>query len=184
MSTIILYNEKTQEREILQRICNNHHIDIIDIEKKDLGQKVGYLAGLDGFTKNDKEEDRDDRYDFTFMLFKDMDNAEIFAFIDDMKKENLYIPNKAALTQNNIHRTLKYLLEENIEEHETMMLIQEINTLAKKAHDHKLQHGENQEIKETIMEINAYFKDPTNFSLEKAKAHKENLQKLVDALES
>lgn len=182
MGQIILFNAKDEEKEILQVISSQNNIDIIEISMEDLDQKVGFLAGLDGFEEIDKKSDYESIYDFTFMLFKDFDNKEIFSFIDLMKEKNLYIPHKAALTESNVKWPLRFLLDENDEEHRTMILINEINSLVKVAHEHKKENGENLEIKNLVNTINKYFSDPENFDLERAKEYKKQLEILVNKL--
>lgn len=182
MAKIILFNANEKEKNILEDLCKSESIDIKEISMKDLDQKVGYLAGIDGFEKESKESDFDDKYDFTFMLFKDLSNEEIFDFIKKMKEKQLYVPHKAALTDNNIKWPLRFLLDENDDEHKTMGLINEINSLVKIAHDHKEEHGEDEDIKNQVAKINSYFSNPESFNLEEAKKMKEDLEEMVKKL--
>lgn len=182
MAEIVLFNAKDDERLILEKITSKENIAIIEIGMKDLDQKVGYLAGLDGFEKLDIQSEFEEKYDFTFMLFKDFDQKELFDFIDLMKKDRLYIPHKAAITENNIQWPLRFLLDENDEEHKTMGIINDINKLVKIAHDHKEEHGENEEIANLVKEINSYFGNPVDFSIERAYKYREDLERLVKAL--
>lgn len=183
MAEIILFNPDTREESILKELSEADNIGIINISMEDLDQKVGYLAGIEGFSREEIESLHEDKYDFTFMLFKDFTNEEIFEFVNKMKEKKLYIPHKAALTETNINWPLRFLLDENDEEHQTMGLIQEINGLVKIAHDHKEAHGENEEIKNQVMKINAYFQDPENFNLNEAKKLRDDLEEMVNNLD-
>lgn len=182
MAEIILFNANDKEKNILDNLCKSENIGIKEISMKDLDQKVGYLSGIDGFEKQDKVSDFENKYDFTFMLFKDFSNEEIFEFVKKMKEEKLYVPHKAALTDNNIKWPLRFLLDENDDEHRTMELIQEINSLVKIAHDHKEEHGEDDEIKSQVTKINAYFSNPEGFNLDDARRMKEDLENMVKNL--
>lgn len=182
MKEIILFNADDRERDILKDLGQAENIGIREISMEDLDQKVGYLAGIEGFEREDVESNHEDKYDFTFMLFKDFTNEEIFDFVKKMQEKKLYVPHKAALTQYNIKWPLRFLLDENDEEHKTMGLIQEINKLVKIAHDHKEEHGEDPQIKDQVTKINAYFQDPENFNLEEARKMKEDLEEMVNKL--
>lgn len=183
MSEIILFNPSKEEDGILRDLCQDENIDIIEISMKDLDQKVGYLASIEGFEKNDVESDFEEKYDFTFMLFKGFSNEEIFAFVKKMKERNLYIAHKAAITEHNIKWPLRFLLDENDDEHQTMGLIHEINSLVKIAHDHKEAHGENEEIKNHVNKINNYFNTPEGFNLEEARKLRDELEEMVKKLD-
>lgn len=183
MAEIILFNPSQREEDILNELCSLDNIGIIEISMKDLDQKVGYLAGLEGFEKEDVEGNFNEKYDFCFMLFKGFTNEEIFAFVNKMKEKNLYVPHKAALTEHNIKWPLRFLLDENDDEHKTMELIHEINGLVKIAHDHKEANGENEEIKNHVNKINSYFSNPDGFNLKDARRLKEELEEMVNNLE-
>ncbi|MDD7306215.1 MAG: DUF3783 domain-containing protein [Peptoniphilaceae bacterium] len=182
MKEIILFNADYRQDSLLREICVENAIGLRIISMEDLDQKVGYLAGLAGFDREDKKSDFESKYDFCFLLFKDFSNEEIFAFIDQMKKKDLYIAHKAALTEQNIKWPLRFLLDENDQEHKTIELVQEINSLVKIAHDHKEAHGENPEIKNQVQKINAYFQDPESFELKEARKLKEELEAMVKKL--
>lgn len=182
MSEIILFNANDREKNILEELTSPENIKIAEISMEDLDQKVGYLAGLDGFEREEIKSDHEEKYDFTFMLFKDFTNEEIFDFVKKMREKNLYIPHKAAMTEHNIKWPLRFLLDENDEEHKTMELIHEINGLVKIAHDHKEAHGENEAIKNHVMKINAYFNNPEGFNLKEARGLKEELEEMVKNL--
>lgn len=183
MKEIYIYNAKSNEIEILERIAKEMDTHVRYGDFDDLDQKVGFLLKLDGFEKQESQDVPFEKYDFPFILFNNFENEEIFDFIDMMRDENLFIAHKASTTLNNLGWTLRVLLDENDNEHRTMKLISEINDLVQFAHDHKESNGENEDVKNLVEEINSYFKNPEEFEIEKALVYKNQLEDLVKGLE-
>ena len=151
---------------------------------EDLDQKMGYLAGLDGFEKVDLISDFEENYDFTFVFFKDFDEKYLFEFLGKMRANDLAIDHKAGITPTNINWTLRYLLDENDQEHKTMLVVNEINSYLKKASQKKEETGEeNLEIKNLVRDLNLYFKTSgENFDINVAHDFRDKIKDLVENL--
>ena len=63
--------------------------------------------------------------------FKDFGENDLFPFIDKMRENGIVIEHKAAITPTNIKWTLRYLLEENDQEHKTCLLYTSISFCVK-----------------------------------------------------
>ena len=108
----------------------------------------------------------------------------LFPFIDKMKENGIVIEHKAAITPTNIKWTLRYLLEENDQEHKTMQIVEEINTYLEKASKIKEESGkENPEIAKSVKELNHYFQTAgENFEIKIAKEFRDKIKNLVENL--
>ena len=65
--------------------------------------------------------------DLEFILFVNMGQDEIYAFLEIMQEKELAVPYKAGLTANNINWPLRALIAENRREHEFIKLYQGSN---------------------------------------------------------
>ncbi|MDU3153427.1 MAG: DUF3783 domain-containing protein, partial [Anaerococcus hydrogenalis] len=80
--------------------------------------------------------------------------------------------------------TLRYLLEENDQEHKTMQIVEEINGYLSKASKIKEESGEeNPEIAKSVKELNQYFqKAGEDFDINIAKKYRDKIKNLVEKL--
>lgn len=184
MALIILFNACDIEKEKLKNLCENENVRLKLIEMEDIEQKVGYLAEIEGYEKIELKGEYIKEFDFTFAFFKDFEEKDLFAFMDKMRKNEIIIEHKAGITPTNIDWTLKYLLEENDQEHKTMQIVEEINKYLEKASKIKKESGEeNPEIKKLVKELNQYFQTSgENFDIKIAEEFKEKIKKLVGSL--
>lgn len=72
----------------------------------------------------DQPRDSSPGLDLEFILFVNMGQDEIYAFLEVMQKKELAVPYKAGLTANNINWPLRALIAENRREHEFIKLYQ------------------------------------------------------------
>lgn len=184
MALIILFNANDIEKEKLKNLCEKENVKLKLIGMEDVDQKVGYLAEIEGYEKIESKGEHLDQYDFTFAFFKDFEQKELFDFIDKMRAEGVVIEHKAGITPTNIKWTLRYLLEENDQEHKTMQIVEEINGYLSKARKIKEESGEeNPQIAKSVKELNQYFqKAGEDFDINIAKKYRDKIKNLVEKL--
>ena len=130
MKQVLLYlGNSTSSSETIYHFLENENIVYTTVEDQDLNHKIEAL-----FTEENKRGNISTKFPFNFILFKDMNKEEVFAFIS--KSQHLNLSHKAMLTENNIHWTLEALLKEIEEEQQyflsyqtTMNLLKEANAL-------------------------------------------------------
>ena len=171
MAEILFYNTKhAKDYEKFREICENHEVEIIEVDQSQVDHHVGYLLGLEGFTDEKKEISNEEaNIDFDFILFSNFDNEKMFRMIDDLRNSGANVQHKAGTTENNIQWSLRELLIENDKEARTMGLIHKINAQLEKASELKEKYGEDEKTKELITEIKAFFQDSSIFEIDKAK---------------
>lgn len=184
MALIVLFNANDIEKEKLRVLTSKENVDLKFITMEDLDQKMGYLAGVEGFEKIDKKSDYEEKFDFTFAFFKDFEQEDLFSFIDKMREEDVVIEHKAGITPSNVNWTLRYLLDENDQEHQTMQIVNEINSYLKKARKIKEETGEeNQEIAMSVKALNHYFQTAgEDFEVSVAEEFRDKIKSLVEDL--
>ena len=184
MALIILFNANDIEKEKLKNLCEKENVRLKLIGMEDIDQKVGYLAEIDGYEKIESKGEYVNKYDFTFALFKDFEQKYLFEFIDKMRNEDIVINHKAGITPTNIKWDLRYLLEENDQEHKTMQIVEQINEYLSKASKIKEETGvENQEIAKSVKELNQYFQTAgEDFDINIAKKYRDKIKNLVETL--
>ena len=171
MAEILFYNTKhAKDYDKFKEICENHDVEIIEVDENYIDHYVGYLLGLDGFTDEKKEaEDKEAHVDFDFILFSNFDHEKMFRVMDDLRNSGANVQHKAGTTENNIQWTLRELLIENDKEARTMGLIHKINGQLEKAAQLKEKYGEDQVTKDLIAEIKGFFQDSSIFEIDMAK---------------
>lgn len=172
MAKVLLYNiKKDYDIDKFKELADSKNIGIIQVEKEDIDQRIGYLLGFDGFEKLDEKLEDDPSLDFPFILFVGFDRDQLFEFLDLMRENGLAIQHKAGETENNVKWTLRELLIENDKEARTMGLIHRINGLLERAGELKEEHGEDPKLKELVDEMQAYFDDSSLFEIEIAQQY-------------
>lgn len=171
MAEILFYNTKhAKDYDKFKEICENHEVEIIEVDENHIDHYVGYLLGLEGFSDEKKDpEDPEAHVDFDFILFFNFDNEKMFRVMDDLRNSGANVQHKAGTTENNIRWSLRDLLIENDKEARTMGLIHKINGQLEKASQLKEKYGEDAKTKDLITEIKAFFQDSSIFEIDKAK---------------
>lgn len=111
-----MINESNIEK--LSKIANSLKITLKLVGRESAGEKIGFLAGFNGFTKCDKIAENiieDECLIMSGFSNKSMDNLLL-----EMKSQNINIPLKCIVTQYNQSWTLNNLIEELKKEHEKM----------------------------------------------------------------
>lgn len=130
MNKKILSYGMTKERlNKLNEIASEEGIEIIIAKDEDLGQKTGYLLGMEGFLKEDVKTPA--HIDTEYILLKGFTNEELNYFLQRQREENLIVPHKSVLTDNSKNWTLGYLIDHIMGEHKVMMIWEKLKQLVK-----------------------------------------------------
>ena len=115
---ILLFHVEAGKAGKIERICQNFGIRTLKIKPSSYSQKLGYLAGISGFSRENKTYTA---LDFTseMMVFSGMDSDMLDRFLDEYKKASISpIGLKAVLTPNNIFWSAEKLYKELFKEHQ------------------------------------------------------------------
>lgn len=138
MEKILLYGfENYEKKDDLYSILKENNINLVEAGKDELCQSIGYILGLDGFEKNENEEEKDFNSKTNFMMFCDFTEKRLYEIIGDLKEKDIYIPHKAVLTETNKNWTLFYMINHIEEEHRLVMKYQNLCKCIKKAQEIK-----------------------------------------------
>lgn len=119
--------------------------------------------------------------DMEFILFVNIINDDLYKFIDELKKDNLYFPNKAILTETSRKWKFRRLLAENKEEHVVMTMFTNIRRAMKKAEILKNQGIVDDELVELMKEAKHYL-NPREFDFDEMKSIHNRLANKVNIL--
>lgn len=118
MAQIILTFGLEKEKFRAVRItAQRNQIQVKEISRKDYSQKLGVLAGIQGFSKEKVIYNGPD-FPLEMMVFSGIDSAQIDAFMADYKQTGTKpVPLKAIITPHNIFWTAETLFKELWKEH-------------------------------------------------------------------
>lgn len=104
--------------EVLTKLTNSLKITLKPIGKESAGEKIGFLAGFNGFTKCDNVPEN--IIEDECLIMSGFSNKSMDKLLLEMKSHNINIPLKCIVTQYNQSWTLNSLIEELKKEHEKM----------------------------------------------------------------
>lgn len=118
MAQIILTFGLEKEKFRAVRItAQRNQIQVKEISRKDYNQKLGALAGIQGFSKEKVIYNGPD-FPLEMMVFSGIDSAQIDSFLADYKQTGAQtVPLKAIITPQNIFWTIEALFKELWKEH-------------------------------------------------------------------
>lgn len=121
VAKVLLFNlgEDTVKGGKIRAILQEMGIEAVTVEKSQINQSVGYLAGMKGFT-GDAEEFTGDGYTTDFMLMSSLSETQMDQFLAKMRAADAVIDHKAVVTETNKQWSFKQLIGEIEEEHEVM----------------------------------------------------------------
>lgn len=133
---VLLYHlgPDSSRGERLRAILGELNIETVTIQKSQLNETVGYLAGLEGFASAD-DPYTGDGYETEFILMSNLGEALLDRFLAAMQAENLRINHKAVVTEYNRYWTMKELIGEIGEEHDVFQALLDLDRLIAKAED-------------------------------------------------
>ena len=118
MAQIILtFGLGKEKRKAVRSIAQKNKIQIKEISRKDYNQKLGALAGIQGFAKEKVIYNGPD-FPLEMIVFSGIDSAQIDTFLADYKQTGAQpVPLKAIITPHNIFWTVEALFKELWKEH-------------------------------------------------------------------
>lgn len=118
MAQIILTFGLGKEKiKVVRSIAQKNRIQIKEISRKDYNQKLGALAGIQGFAKEKVIYNGPD-FPLEMIVFSGIDSAQIDSFLADYKQTDAQtVPLKAIITPQNIFWTVEALFKELWKEH-------------------------------------------------------------------
>ena len=106
-----------EKSRAIRSVAQKNGIYIKEISRKDYSQKLGTLAGIEGFSKEKINYDGPD-FPLEMMIFSGIDSAQMDTFLADYKKTGVPpVPLKAVITPHNIFWSADALFKELWKEH-------------------------------------------------------------------
>lgn len=118
MSSLLIYNIKDRAKlGKIKFICLKFGIKAKEIKPGEYGEKIGFLAGEDGFEKSGETAEV---FDGEMLVLCNFTQALFTVFVTALKNENARVELKAFLTENNADWNSAKLFREISAEHEAM----------------------------------------------------------------
>lgn len=115
--TILTFKLEQEKDAAVDAICRQMGIQKIEVPVKDYGQKLGCLAGITGFSKEETVYDKAP-FPAEMLVFSGIDPSHLDAFLAAYKKTALpAVGLKAVITSHNIFWTAEMLFRELMKEH-------------------------------------------------------------------
>lgn len=121
VAKVLLFNlgADTVKGSKIRAILEEMGIAAVTVEKSQINQSVGYLAGYKGFVGN-AEAFTGSGYTAEFMLMSGLSETQLDQFLAKMRAADAVIDHKATVTETNKQWSFKELIGEIEEEHEVM----------------------------------------------------------------
>lgn len=118
--TILTFRLEQEKRALVSSICGRLGIHVVQVERKDYGQKLGALAGISGFAKEKTKYDGPE-LPAEMLVFSGMTSQQLDEFLDAYREGGLPKINlKAVITPDNIFWSAQQLFLELMHEHLTL----------------------------------------------------------------
>ncbi len=115
---LIGYMINESNTELLTKLANSMKITLKFIGRESAGDKIGFLAGFNGFTKCDNVPKN--IIEDECLIMSGFSNKSMDKLLLEMKSYKMNFPLKCIVTQYNQSWTLNNLIEELKKEHEKM----------------------------------------------------------------
>lgn len=114
---ILLFHMKPDKTKQIEAICRNLKIQTVKVKLTSYNQKLGYLAGITGFSRENTTYTGPD-FPTEMLVFSGMELELVDTFLEQYKKASIPpIGLKAIITQHNIFWTAEALYKELFKEH-------------------------------------------------------------------
>lgn len=176
---ILSYGITKERLNKLNEIASEEGIEIIIAKDEDLGQKTGYLLGMEGFLK--EESAAPAHIDTEYILLKGFTNEDLNYFLHRQREENLIVPHKSVLTDKSKNWTLGYLINHIMGEHKVMMICEKLKQLVKIATEVQ-SIKKDDKLEELLEDATTVLKD-RNMTEESLREAYNNLYKYLEKME-
>lgn len=112
---IIAYKQQ-DNLAALKKITDKLHIRLIIAEDNEAETPIGFFAGFNGFEKSEKSSEADSGC----IIFSGLSGKQIDSVLAELRKAEISIPLKAALTPSNRKWSIKKLVSELAKEREKL----------------------------------------------------------------
>ena len=122
--TLLIYHIEEKVEQAIRAIMAQLEVEVQVIKDEDIYQKMGYILGIDGYTR--EENDSNEKLEKSFLYFAFFLDEQIDIVLEVFKMANIpYIPYKAMYTSQNVNYTFAELYK-NVE-HEYLSLTNTID---------------------------------------------------------
>ena len=124
---IINFGDQTDKQAVVEQVLNQLNADYRILQDHELGQRVGTLLGLDGFTQT--PDTTNTHHSIDLMLFEEAADEDILQLNTLLQAAGTEMKRKAMLTEHNRHWRFHDLLTEIEREHTYFQMVDAIRTL-------------------------------------------------------
>lgn len=149
---LIVYGLSKDQQNALEEITKGT-IDILEPTPDVIHQRVGYLAGLSGYEREELPAKNFPK-DIDFLLFCFTPQKNLYEVLTGLNERGYTFPYKAALTETTKDWQFSFLLEHIVEEHKLVQAYNHLGVLVKKAEEYIVEHP-NVEIEKNIQQAKA-----------------------------
>lgn len=115
--TILEFRLDPKKHEFISTVCRQLSIRLVQVDRRDYGQKLGALAGISGFARERVVYDGPE-LPAEMMVFSGMNSDQVDVFLEAYQQGGLPKINlKAVITPNNIFWNVHRLFSELMNEH-------------------------------------------------------------------
>lgn len=147
---VVLYNisANTSKGARLRSALDEINVPYEEITQTEFNNKVGFVAGLDGYSEADETYSGKD-YTAEFMLMCSLSETTLDKVLAVLNKYGVSIDHKAIVTETNKEWPFWQLMDEIADEHEVMQNLVKLNNLYKEAKDlNKDEYGAGEKLAE------------------------------------
>lgn len=118
---ILLFHVNPNKAKQIEAICRSLKIQVTKIKPSSYSQKLGYLAGISGFNRENTTYTGPE-FPSEMMIFSGMDSSLVDTFLAKYKEASIPpIGLKAIITPHNIFWSAENLYKELFKEHQSFM---------------------------------------------------------------
>lgn len=115
--TVLLFEIEENKDKQIGILCQSLKIHVLHVKREDYCQKLGYLAGIQGFARG-VDSYQGKGLPAEMMVFSGMDSNQVDGFLKEYKGAGIApIGCKAIITPNNVFWTAEELFRELLHEH-------------------------------------------------------------------
>ncbi len=117
---ILLFHTEPGKAKQIEALCRTLRIQVIKVKPSSYGQKLGYLAGITGFSR-EQITYTGAEFPSEMMVFSGMDSDRLDEFLAAYKRASISpIGLKAILTPHNVNWSAEALYRELFKEHNSL----------------------------------------------------------------
>lgn len=115
---LLFYSQNEEKLSRMSNLCERFGFSFKKITPEETNQTVGFLAGFNGFLKNDEKSEI--ILENECVIFSSIDREALDRFLSEMRNNDLRVTLKAMVTPHNQKWKICDLISELIKEHNAM----------------------------------------------------------------